>query len=171
MVVRQAFLWHRRKSREIVRIVLLGLSTATITPNERPQYYLSQDPTVSYLQGCMAVRSQAPVYQLKLLQIYRSMTVSFSVLPLDILLGISAFLTNPLDYLSLSQVGPSQQSVIGSEADALLDLPCHIPRVPNIRVILAYLYPNSTLASCSTLERLLRRRAARRVCTVHSIPT
>jgi len=58
----------------------------------------------------MAIRRQTHVYQLKLLQIYQSMTVGFPVLPLDILICISAFLTNPLDHLSLSQVGSSQQS-------------------------------------------------------------
>lgn len=61
--------------------------------------------SVEIMTTSLIVYDAELVNQLKLLQIYRSMTVSFLALPLDILLCISAFLTNPLDLLSLSQVG------------------------------------------------------------------
>ena len=37
----------------------------------------------------------------------RAMTATLATLPIDIILSISAFLSNPLDLLSLSQVRPT----------------------------------------------------------------
>ena len=42
-------------------------------------------------------------------RINRAMTATLATLPLDIILSISAFLSNPLDLLSLSQVCPTTQ--------------------------------------------------------------
>ena len=81
---------------------------------------------------CHGVISSKWVLDTAATMMYPAMTATLATLPLDIILCISAFLSNPLDVLSLSQVCRTTH-VFTLDTDALCALRLAAPRCLHLR--------------------------------------
>ena len=83
------------------------------------------------------------------------MTATLATLPTDIILSISAFLNNPLDLLSLSQVCRTARIFSLRLTNIRLrgreDLPFRVPCISSVGIILVQIGASSTPVASSTM--------------------